>query len=69
MGWNLPDGCTDRMIDEAAGGYDLPECECEYDEERDEIDRSDCPVHRAATGVLSVSRGDVETGIDDCCPF
>jgi hypothetical protein len=32
MSWNLPDGCTDRDIDYAAGGYDEPEEEYEEPE-------------------------------------
>ena len=32
-GWNLPDDCTDEMIDRAAGGYDESEPEeSDYDE-------------------------------------
>lgn len=26
MAWNLPPGCTNRMIDEAAGAFDICEC-------------------------------------------
>jgi hypothetical protein len=26
FGWSLPPGVTDRMIDEAAGAYDVIEC-------------------------------------------
>lgn len=34
-GWNLPPGCTDRDIDEAAGAYDEPR-----DEALDELEEA-----------------------------
>jgi len=29
---------------------ELPECECKYDEARDQMDREDCPFHCNLTG-------------------
>lgn len=39
FGWSLPPGVTQRMIDEAAGGYDGQPCDvCGYD-----VDHCICP--------------------------
>ena len=40
-GWNLPPGCTDRMIDEAAGIFDVCNC-CGYGV--DDCVCPECPV-------------------------
>ncbi len=67
MAWNLPDGCTDRDVDVAAGGYDAPECECRYDPQTDEMDSDACWIH-GDVAVMHVEKvADQEEDID--CPF
>jgi hypothetical protein len=46
-GWNLPPGCTDRDIDEAAGAYDEPPPPTEAEELAEALYEAENVIRRA----------------------
>jgi hypothetical protein len=77
FGWDLPPGCTQRHIDEAAGSDVAPDCKCEKPTTQDWHDfcttcggvlpEKCCPpVGMGPDGELNIVSDDEETFAENC---